>query len=322
MSYQDLIGDRVVIASVSGGKDSTAMCLHLQELGIPYQAVHMDTGWEHADTDHYVKEVLPKYIGPITTIAANFEAKPQVADLIDRFESMIGRRSDMIRLVLNRGYMPSRLARFCTHELKMDVMKRYLSELDDEPVSATGVRASESAKRSKYPEWEWWDKADCEQWRPLIKWSDQDVVDIHKRHGVPPNPLYLRGATRVGCWPCIYAKKSEIRNIADTDSKRIDLMEQLENVVTVMVKEKMAKKGKQSNFTHSGWFWNHKASFDPDTGKPIGGAWKIRDVVAWSRTKHGGKQFEMFAPPDHEFGCMRWGVCDTGIKVDQKKERS
>ena len=54
-----------VIASVSGGKDSTALCLHLQELGIEYRAVHMDTGWEHPATDEYIREVLEPKIGPV-----------------------------------------------------------------------------------------------------------------------------------------------------------------------------------------------------------------------------------------------------------------
>ena len=288
------------------------MCLHLRELGIPYRAVNMDTGWEHADTDHYVREVLPKYIGPIETISAEIKPKPGKEAIIERFEKMIGRESQMIRLVLNRGFMPSRLVRFCTIELKMDVFRRWIDILDDEPISATGVRASESAKRSKYPEWEWWEKADCEQWRPLIHWSDQDVVDIHARHSVPPNPLYLRGARRVGCWPCIHARKSEIRNIAESDPERIDLMEELEKVVTDMVKERHAERGEVSRFVHSGWFWNNNHHVDPDTGKPAGGAWRIRDVVQWSKTKRGGRQYEMFAAPDQEFGCMRWGVCDTG----------
>lgn len=315
-ALKERIGDRMVVASVSGGKDSTAMCLYLQELGIPYRAVHMDTGWEHADTDRYVKEVLPKYIGPITTISANLKPKPGKEAVIERFERMLGRESQMIRLVLNRGYMPSRIARFCTIELKMDVMRAHLDTLDGEPVSTTGVRAVESAKRSAYPEWEWWDKADCDQWRPILKWADQDVVDIHTRHGVPPNPLYLRGAHRVGCWPCIYARKAEIRNISETDPKRIDLMEQLEIEVTKMVKVKMKAKGKSTDFEHSGWFWNHNHKVDPETGKAIGGAWRIRDVVDWSRTKRGGKQFDLFAPPAREWGCMRWGVCDTGTQEE------
>ena len=191
-----------------------------------------------------------------------------------------------------------------------------MDDLEDEPIAVTGVRAAESRKRSTYPEWEWWDKADCEQWRPLLRWTDQDVVDIHKRHGVPPNPLYLRGASRVGCWPCIHSRKSEIRNIADTDPERIDLMQQLEEVVTEMVRERQAERGEVSRFDHSGWFWNAQKSIDPDTGKRVGGAWPIRRVVEWAKTKRGGRQYEMFAPPAREWGCMRWGVCDTGAADD------
>jgi len=46
----DRIAGRPVLVSVSGGKDSTAAALFLKEMGIPFQAVHCDTGWEHPDT--------------------------------------------------------------------------------------------------------------------------------------------------------------------------------------------------------------------------------------------------------------------------------
>ena len=310
---KEKIDGRTLVASVSGGKDSTAMALLFRAAKIPFIAVNMDTGWEHADTDHYVREILPKYIGPIKTITAEIEPKPEAAEDIARLEKKVGRESAMLRLVLNRGYFPSRKARFCTQEIKMDVMRKWLDELDSEPINATGVRASESAKRSKYPEWERWEAADCDQWRPLIRWSDQDVVNIHKEFQVPPNPLYLRGAHRVGCWPCIYARKSEIRNIAETDPDRIDLMEELEQIVTLKVREKVIARGEVVKTAHSGWFWNGSAGKHSD-GRRRGEAWKIRDVVEWSKTSYGGKQYELFAPPDQEFGCMRWGVCDTGAQ--------
>lgn len=311
---QSRIGDRVVIASVSGGKDSTAMCLYLQELGIPYRAVHMDTGWEHADTDHYVKEVLPGIIGPIETIKAEIKVRPEVAEHVERIEAMLGRESTMVRLVLNKGMFPGRHARFCTEELKIFPIRDYFARLDADPINCTGIRAAESAARSKLPEWEDWSAGECEQWRPLIHWSDQDVVDIHKRHSVPPNPLYLTGASRVGCWPCIYARKSEIRNIADIDPGRIDLLEALEETLTEIVQEKQRARGVPESIR--AWFHDRMPVRDPETGIRHGKPWPIRKVIEWAKTTRGGRQFEMFAPPAREWGCMRWGVCDTGTADD------
>jgi len=309
------IGDRLVIASVSGGKDSTAMCLYLRELEIPYQAVNMDTGWEHADTDHYVREVLPAYIGPITTIKAEIKVKPEAVPHVERIEAMLGRESSMVRLVLNRGMFPSRIRRFCTQGLKIFAMRDYLDGLDVEPINCTGVRAAESRAREKLPEWEDWSAGDCEQWRPLIHWSDQDVVDIHKRHSVPPNPLYLSGAHRVGCWPCIYARKSEIRHMAEIDPGRVKVVEALETAVQELAAVRYAKTGdtfESKGYGRPSWFQARTGERDPETGKTKYPCWPIRKVVEWAKTKHGGRQFEMFAPPAREWGCMRWGVCDTG----------
>jgi 3'-phosphoadenosine 5'-phosphosulfate sulfotransferase (PAPS reductase)/FAD synthetase len=321
MDKQDLaelrsrIGDRVVIASVSGGKDSTAMCLHLKELGIPYIAVNMDTGWEHADTDHYVREVLPDIVGPIETISADWQVRPEVQGYVDELETLLGRPSQMARMVLHKAMFPSRIRRFCTQELKLRPMSRYVKGLEDEPVNAVGVRAAESAARAKLPEWEWWKEADCEQWRPLLSWSDQDVVDIHKRHSVPPNPLYLRGAHRVGCWPCIYARKSEIRNIADTDPARIAVIARLEEIVTQLARDKFDEAGTLPKYEVSGWFMGptrHRSETSARAVTP----WPIARVVEWAKTKRGGRQVELFAPPAREWGCMRWGVCDTGASTD------
>ena len=64
----DYIGDRILYLSVSGGKDSTAMALHLKDMGIPYKAIFIDTGWEHPSTIEYIKEYLPEHIGPIEII--------------------------------------------------------------------------------------------------------------------------------------------------------------------------------------------------------------------------------------------------------------
>lgn len=264
------IDGRLVVASVSGGKDSAAMCLHLQELDIPHERVFMDTGWENERTYEYLRGTLTEKLGPIQELRGKF---------------------DMVRLIRKKAMFPSRLRRYCTEELKFFPIRDYLSGLDEEPINTVGIRAGESKARAKMPEWEFSKELDCDVWRPIHKWTQQQVIDIHTRHELRPNPLYLKGASRVGCWPCIFARKAEIRFIADEDPERIDLLEQLEL-------ELSEKAGAPRSFFHA----------KTTDVRPL---WPIREVVEWSRTSFGGKQFEFLAAGDSEAGCMRWGLCET-----------
>lgn len=312
------VGDRQVIASVSGGKDSTAMCLHLMEQGIPFRPVFLDTGWETAETYAYLRDYLPTVIGDITWLRCEVELSPELELVAQQFEERLGHYSAMVRVCLKKAMFPSRLRRWCTQSLKTEPMRDYLREIDDEPVNAVGIRAAESTARSKLDEWEWMDYYDCDVWRPLIKWSEQDVIDIHTRHSVRPNPGYLSGATRVGCWPCIYAAKKEIHHLAERDPDRVALLADLEAAVGDLAEAKAIAKGTslaERGHGRPAWFVNPVSRPDPVTGKRAGNPWPISKVIEWARTKYGGKQIEMFLPPEREQGCMRWGLCDTRIET-------
>lgn len=295
-----------IIASISGGKDSTALCLWLQEQGLEYRAVHLDTGWEHPKTDEYLREVLPRYVGPIEWVA--------------------GPRT-MAEAIRWKGCFPARTGRWCTQQLKVFPMMAWIEEQygQDKVFNAVGIRAAESKARSKLDEYQ--DAEWAIAWRPLLTWSEQDVIDIHRRHGVPPNPLYLMGASRVGCWPCIFASKAEIRMVADTDPGRIDEIERLEEEVYQLSKARYDARGEtfeSLGYRKPSFFalkkWVAAGEVGPD-GKVVPGApaegrvrknccAPIREVVEWARTKHGGKQVELFFEDDRS-GCMRWGLCDS-----------
>lgn len=289
----------VYLASVSGGKDSTAMCLHLQDRGIQYRAVHFDTGWEDRRTIDYVHNVLPDFIGPIeirrNEPALNDEQEQQ-AQLA---EQALGFRSPFVRWILKKQIFPARVRRFCTQELKINVLRELVGECHSAqllPVNVVGIRAAESKARSELLEREISTSLDCMVWRPILKWSEQQVIDLHRDRGVPPNPLYLAGAARVGCHPCIFARKSEVRML---DDARVKVIEMLEGWLTDAARQRDSAAMRRT-------FFQSARKIDGKS-PPV----SIREHIRWAETAKGSDWPDMqIGLPGLNDGCMRWGLCD------------
>ncbi len=282
----DHIKGRRVVASISGGKDSCALSQRLNAHGIEHDRIFCDTGWESNETYDYINGPLEKALGTITWVYP-----PR----------------GMEELILKKGMFPSRVRRFCTQELKTKPIIRYFEERlesNEDCVNAIGIRAGESEARSHMPEWEWCDGFSVETWRPLIGWSEQDVIDTLKHHGVAPNPLYLKGASRVGCWPCIFSRKSEIRFLAKHDPKRIDQIRELEAKVAEAAQLRAQARGET--------LANPPSLFQARTGG-TGDCWPIDRVVQWA-TQNG--QQELFEDPTP--GCARWGLCEAHPEKEGK----
>jgi 3'-phosphoadenosine 5'-phosphosulfate sulfotransferase (PAPS reductase)/FAD synthetase len=326
-----------IIASVSGGKDSAAMCLHLRELGIPFEAVFADTGWEARETYDYISDVLEPRIGPITWLRSDVALPDDLEAIAQALEARLGHYSAMVRWCLRKAMFPSRVRRYCTDELKVTPISAYLAPMaKDAPwdvVNAVGIRAGESFARSQLPEWEACGFITSRElmaawtWRPLREWSEADVVAIHKRHGLAPNPLYLRGASRVGCWPCIFARKAEVALVDALDPVRIEVIEELERVLTDRAKSRARERAEVPVDVMLDPELREVAMRlrDPDDPRQQrtffghgdkGRNWDfygIRETIEWARTARGGRQMPMFSPLDEAAadGCMRWGMCET-----------
>ena len=286
----------LVVVSVSGGKDSTATSLYLREQGIEHVRVFADTGWEHPDTLEYIDNYLPSVIGPIHVVA---------------------REGGLPALARKKGMFPSRVRRYCTVELKVKPIMAFLEELDPKrrAINAVGIRAEESTARAKMHEWEH-DANGFERWvwRPLITWKLQDVIDIHRRNGVMPNPLYLTRSERVGCWPCIFARKSEIKTVAEETPWRIDEIRELEADLQERARARYVARGEGETFTSED-YPGGPTFFYPANKRQRGEYWPIDRAVEWSKTGRRGKGGEMFYD-EAEPGCVRWGLCDSGPKQD------
>ena len=273
---------------ISGGKDSSAALLWmLHESGVDRKrivATFCDTGNEHAWTYGHV-EWLSKNVHPIETI----RPKRGFFDLAD-----------------SKRRFPSTKARFCTEFLKIIPSQEHITRLKFyglEVIAVSGVRADESADRAKLAEWDFSSVLNCPQWRPLIRWTLDDVKAIHARHGVPLNPLYAIGAQRVGCWPCIMSRKSEIRTIAQQFPERIAEIRTAEEAF-----EK--KYGRYSSFfpakTVPARF--RSKPYQLATGETVMVA-TIDDVVRWSLTGDRARGAWDDSPQAEQIACTS-GHCE------------
>lgn len=222
-----------IVTSFSGGKDSTATALlALDQADARVRLVFADTGNEHELTLDYIHEYIPRRLGlTVDVVRAEFSrqiegkrryilekwpGKGVPPAFVERAAAaMVPTGVPFLDLCLWKGRFPSRMAQFCTQELKRYPLDAFMLErLGDGPVESwQGVRRDESRNRR--------DVLDREQtpegWtivRPIAAWSAPQVVEFIQSRGVELNPLYRFGMRRVGCMPCINAGKDEIAEIA------------------------------------------------------------------------------------------------------------
>lgn len=304
------------VISVSGGKDSTAMLLLAIERGITdIKPVFCDTGNEHPITYDYIRYLSDAIGVEIKCVKADYakaiEHKRGVintkwrkdgvseAKIAEALSVLKPTGNPFLDMAIYKGRFPSTKMRFCSIELKADVLKNQIQlpliRQGVDVVSWQGIRHDESKARSCATEREFAMKdeatgAELWNYRPILEWSANDCFNMMRRHNIDPNPLYKMGMNRVGCMPCINSRKEELREIANRFPDQIDRIESWERIVV--------KAGK-----HSG------ATFFPEAAFRGSG---IRAVVEWSRTARGGKQFDLFrdGEQDSTLCSSKYGLCE------------
>lgn len=313
------------VVSVSGGKDSTATyLLCLEQTGGDFDAVFADTGNEHPYTYEYVARLHERTGGPkVQVVRADFsrelarkraylESGRATARTVrpwteSRVQAVFAAGFEptgipFLDLCRTKGMFPSRMRAFCSQFLKrltlLEQAHQPLIDAGYHVISWQGIRAEESARRACYPMWE--PSPDTEGmtiYRPLMGWTVEDVVAMHRRHNMPLNPLYGMGFSRVGCMPCIQSNKQDIRLTAQKCPEAIAKIRQWERIVRAY-----SLLGQTTFF--------HQDTTGSDV--PVG----IDEVVRWSMTRRGtrsGRQFDMLAladPPTSEVCIYAGGLCE------------
>jgi len=259
------------LVAFSGGKDSEATVLWAKNNLPDFEVVFCDTGWESEKTYAHIRS-LEEWLGkPITILRSS-------------------KYNDFIDLCIQKKRVASVKGRFCTGELKMKPTIDYILSLNDDVTVLQGVRHEESIARrnllmkdeyfrfyfepfgftkSGKPKYHTYRKKDVIQYtdrysvdvlRPVIKWTAQEVFDYINANGRKANALYYEGFSRVGCFPCVMCKLSEIRLIAERYPERIEKIRELERLTggnffgpnyipeRFCSMQKISKKGKVSKY--------------------------------------------------------------------------
>jgi 3'-phosphoadenosine 5'-phosphosulfate sulfotransferase (PAPS reductase)/FAD synthetase len=315
------------VVSVSGGKDSTAtllmaLALHGRE---SVRAVFADTGNEHPSTYDYALGYLPAVLDlPVHVVRADFadefvtkrrklqrisDGEPESAVYGGRqfmypwtqeaarraLELLHPTGNPFLDLCLVRGGFPSRKRQFCTEYLKTRPLTAHALDLIDAGhlvESWQGVRANESASRRWLPSYEW-RGGGYSVFRPILRWTVDDVFEAHRVAGIEPNPLYSQGMTRVGCMPCINAGKADLREIALRFPAEVERIAEWERLVNDVCRPRSPV-----SFFHMGT--QGHASQDSTI-------WR---VVEWSKTTRGGKQYDLLYDEEPKACASAYGLCE------------
>lgn len=193
------------VVSFSGGKDSTAMLLRMVEENYPIDIIlYCDTGLEFPEMEEHIRKV-EDYIGrKITVIKSEKDFMYWATEhkRVVRSTKIPGAKPGDIM----RGYAyPSVFSRWCTKELKTNVINKYLRDLtkDYDLIQYVGIAVDEPKR-----------KRDLNY--PLIDWNmtEADCLKCCYDRGFDWGGLYKIWG-RVSCYCCPLQSPNDLRKLRD-----------------------------------------------------------------------------------------------------------
>jgi 3'-phosphoadenosine 5'-phosphosulfate sulfotransferase (PAPS reductase)/FAD synthetase len=201
MNNPYLITEPTVI-SFSGGRTSAFMLykvLEAHNFKLPKDAmvIFANTGKEDEETLKFVKACQDNWNVPITWVEYRSE-KPNFA-VVD-YETASRNGEPFEQLITKKKYLPNTFARFCTQELKVNLMKKVFPHKDF--VTFVGIRADEQRRVAKMAANK--DEKQC----PLAVdgITQKDVIKFWSNNNFDLKLLVIDGKTPLGNCDLCYLK--------------------------------------------------------------------------------------------------------------------
>ncbi len=256
------------ICGLSGGKDSTALALHMRDRVPEMEYVFCDTGKELTETYEYLALVEAWLGKKIKYLNAEKD--------FDHWWKTFG------------GFLPAPQARWCTKMLKLKPFEAYVG--DDPVISYVGIRADE-------------DRVGLISGKPNLTTVfpfKEDGIDysgvmrILEESGIGMPPYLSWGRSHSGCYFCFYQSKYEwvqlLRRFPD-DFAKAETYEKLD-------------REDEKNFT---WMLDMPlhALRDPDVQERIIAEYEERRAARAAKWKGSGRLVESLGGMDTEFEDQR-----------------
>lgn len=194
-----------ITVSFSGGKDSTAMLLHMIENGDHIdEVINIDTGMEFPQMYEHIRKVK--------SIVEEHGIKYTTIRDTHTFEwYMFDKPVSSKKYGEYKGYgFPTPVMRWCTKHMKMEPLRKYLAQYrgKNRVIHCVGL-ASDEMKRLSRP-----NNIRPDQRHPLVDWgwSEKDCLEYCYNRGFDWGGLYNH-FTRVSCWCCPLASLGEFRQL-------------------------------------------------------------------------------------------------------------
>lgn len=172
-------GNEPFYLAFSGGKDSVVMLSIIESMGYHYEAAYAPTTVDPPQLVRFIKQNFP---------GVNFE-KPETT---------------MWKLIIKKLMPPTRKIRYCCEIFKEKFGKNRTVLL--------GIRAEESAKRSKYQIVEKCVPKGKLKVMPIIDWLSWEIWQEIEEKKLPYCNLYDLGFKRIGCIGCPMNRQSAQRD--------------------------------------------------------------------------------------------------------------
>lgn len=212
------------VISFSGGRSSAYMTSRLLEEGGDYIILFANTGKEHPETLNFIQRMSEHWQHEIVWLEYCSINKFKIVD----YKSASRHGEPFKALIEKRKYLPNVMTRFCTGDLKVKPIMRYLKSI--------GIKTYNNILGIRYDEPTRWGKLLLNQQKesyynilPMVDWktTKQDVIDYWKQR--PELDLQIK-SEQGNCDLCFLKGKRKLINLIKDNPSLANWWQEMEQL--------------------------------------------------------------------------------------------